>query len=190
MHFTALLTLVAALIPAVISVPAPSPQSAEIDVHLELKDVVGFFNERKAKTIPHQDANAPPGPTLPYPFFLKGHLLQGLDIIGPLPPLPYYQFLKDQLGEQGILSKQPTTFKLQGGKLLLGNKAVGLGPFEKRPIPAVLVHPQQGLNFTTTHQIGSEITTLVFVDPRFTFLGPKFVSGIGDRVEVGLRPRE
>lgn len=191
MHFIALLTLVAALIPAVIPVPAPSPQSAEIDVHLELKDVAGFFNEREAKTIPHQNTNAPPGPTLPYPFFLKGHLIQGLDIIGPLPPPLYYQFPKDQLGEQGILSKQPTTFRLQGGKLLLGNKAVGLsGPFEKLPVPVVLVHPQQGLNFITTHQIGSEITTLGFVDLRLTFLGPKFVSGIGDHVEVGFRPRE
>lgn len=192
MHYTALLTLVAALIPAVIPVPAPSPQSAEIDVHLELnsKDVAAFFNGREAQTIPHQNADAPPGPTLPYPFYLKGHLIQGLDIIGPLPPL-YYQFLKAQLGEQGILSGQHTTFRLQGGKLLLGDKAVGLsGPFERRPVPAVLVHPQQGLDFTIIHQTGSEIISLGFVDPSFTFLGPKFVSGIGDHVEVGFRPRE
>lgn len=195
MHFTALLTLAAAFIPAVTPVPAPSPQSAEIDVHLELssKDLSDFFDKHKAKTdAPHHDAeSAPPGQSLPYPFILKGHLLQGLEIIGPLPPLPYYQFAKVQLGEQGIISRHPTTFRLHNGKLLLGDKAVGLqGRFEKRPVPAVLVHPQQGLNFTATHLIGSEITTLRFVDERFTFLGPKFVSGIGDHVEVGLKPRE
>lgn len=193
MHFTALLTLLAAFIPAVTPVPAPSPESAEIDIHLELtsKDVADYFNEHKAKTDPHHDADASPGQTLPYPFTLKGHLIQGLETIGPLPPAPFYQFAKVHLGEQGILSRHPTTFKLQKGKLLIGNEAVGLhGQFEKRPVPAILVHPQQGLNFTATHLLGSEITTLRFVDERFTFLGPKFVSGIGDRVEVGLKPRE
>lgn len=193
MHLTALLTLAAAIIPAVTPVPAPSPQSAEIDVHLELssKDVADFFDEHKAKTEPHHDADAAPGQTLPYAFTLKGHLQQGLEIIGPLPPHPYYQFPKVHLDEQGILSRNPTTFRLHNGKLLIGDKAVGLhGQFEKRPVPAVLVHPQQGLNFTVTHLVGSEITTLRFVDERFTFLGPKFVSGFGDRVEVGLKPRE
>lgn len=152
------------MIPAVVPVPAPTPQPAEIDVHLELnsEDLAGFFHERKAKTTLHDNADAPPGPTLPYPFTLKGHLIQGLEIIGPLPPLPYYQFPKANLGEQGILSRHPTTFRLHGGKLLLGNKAVGLsGRFEKEPVPAVLVHPQQGL------------ITLRFSDPRFTFLGSR-----------------
>lgn len=193
MHFTALFTLVAAFIPAVTPVPAPSPQSAEIDVHLELtsKDVAGFFNERKAKTDPHQNADTPPGPTLPYSFTLKGHLIQGLEIIGPLPPLLYYQFVKNNLGEQGILSTHPTTYRLHNGKLVIEDKAVGLhGKLEKEPVPAILVHPQQGLNFTAVHLIGSKITTLRFADPRFTFLGSKFVSGVGDRVEIGFRPRE
>lgn len=202
MHFAALLTLAAAIIPAVTAVPAPSPQSAEIDVHLELssKDLADFFDEHKAEkkdpaTPAHHDAAnhaaPPPGQSLPYPFILKGHLLQGLEIIGPLPPTSYYQFPKAHLGEQGIISKQATTFKLHEGKLLIADKAVGLhGPFEKRPVPAVLVHPHQGLNFTAIHLIGSEITTLRFVDQRFTFLGPKFVSGIGDGVDVGLQPRE
>lgn len=193
MHYTALLTLVAALIPAVVPVPAPSPQSAEIDVHLELnsKDVAAFFNGREAKTIPHHNADAASGPTLSYPFILKGHLIQGLDIIDPQPPLLYYEFKKLQSGEQGILSGKPTAFRLQDGKLLLVDKAVGLsGSIENRPVPAVLVNPQQGLDFTIRNQIGSTITVLEFVDPRFTFLGPKFVSGIGDPVEVGFRPRE
>lgn len=195
MHLTALLTLAAAFIPAVTPVPAPSPQSAEIDVHLELtsKDVADFFDQHNTKTEPHQDADADaaPGQSLPYTFILRGHLIQGLGTFPPQLPLPFYQFPKVHLGEQGLLSRHPTIFRLHNGKLLIGDKAVGLhGRFEKRPVPAVLVHPQQGLNFTATHVIGNEITTLRFVDERFTFLGPKFVSGVGDRVEVGLKPRE
>lgn len=193
MHFTALLTLAAAFLPAVTPVPAPSPQSAEIDVHLELtsKDVADFFNDHKAETDPHHNADASPGQTLTYPFHLRGHLIQGLEIIGPQPPLPFYQFPKPHLGEQGILSRHPTIFRLRGGKLLIGDKAVGLrGRIEKVPVPAVLAHPQQGLNFTAAPLIGSKITTLRFSDQRLTFLGPKFVSGVGDHVEVGLRPRE
>lgn len=201
MHLTALLTLAAAFIPAVTPVPAPSPQSAEIDVHLELtsKDVADFFDQHNTKTDPHQDtdadanadADAAPGQSLPYTFILRGHLIQGLGTVPPQPPLPLYQFPKVHLGEQGFLSRRPTIFRLHNGKLLIGDKAVGLrGRFEKRPVPAVLVHPHQGLNFTATHVVGSEITTLRFVDERFTFLGPKFVSGVGDRVEVGFKPRE
>ncbi|MCJ1348520.1 hypothetical protein MMC31_006752 [Peltigera leucophlebia] len=193
MHFTALLTLVALLIPAVIPVPAPSPQSAEIDIHLELnsKDLAGVFNEREAKTNPHNNADAPNVPNLPYPFFLKGNLTQGLEIIGPLPPLPYYYFPEVRLGEQGIISVNATVFRLQGGKLRVGDFAVGLSrPFVEKPVPAVLVPPQNGLNFIAEHPLGSDKIFVRFVDRTFTFLGPKFVSNIGDGVEVGRQPVE
>lgn len=193
MHFTPLLALLATLIPAATPVPAPSPQSAEIDVHLELtsKDLSRFFKEHKAKTNPHPNADAQPGQTLPYPFTLKGHLIQGLETIGPKPPPLYYQFPRANLGEQGILSGKPTTFRLQDGKLALEDKAVGLnGPFERAPISAILVHPQQALSFTASRPSGSEKTLLNFADSRFSFLGPKFVSGPGDRIEVGFRPGE
>ena len=221
MHLTALLSLVAAFIPAVTPVPAPSPQSTEIDIHLELTSKEGadisFSNEPKAKAAKETDAHAhahhhlldhdtvntdatPPGHTLPYVFSLKGHLIQGLETIAPLPPIPFYDFAKIQLGEQGILSAtRPSTFRLHNGKLLIGgiggvgdnSLAVGLhGRFQKTPVPAVLVHPQQALNFTATPQLGGKKLILTFQDQRFTFLGPKFISGIGDRVEVGLRPRE
>lgn len=48
MHFTALLALVTVLIPAVTPTPAALPQSAEIDIHLELnsKHLTGLFNGR------------------------------------------------------------------------------------------------------------------------------------------------
>lgn len=193
MHFTPLLALLAALIPAATPVPAPSPQSAEINVHLELtsKDLDGLFKEHKAKTNPHPNADAQPGPTLPYSFTLVGHLIQGLGIIGREPPPLYYQFAKADLGERGILSRNPTTFRLQNGKLVVEDKAVGLhGRFEKAPVSAILVQTQQGLNFTVSNSSGGKKPILNFADQRFTFLGPKFVSGLGDRVEVGLRPSE
>lgn len=102
MHFTlALLTLVAALIPAITPSPAPSPQSAKIDIHLELspKDVAGFSNDHKAETHAHSDAKALPVPilSLDYSFKLKAHLIHGLVIIDPKPETLYYEFVKGEL---------------------------------------------------------------------------------------------
>lgn len=204
MHFTTLLALVTVLIPAVISTPVASPQSAEIDIHLELnsKDLTGLFNGREAKTDSDYDTEAFPGPSLPYPFRLKGHLEHGIAIAypgpGPAPrPSPYYyRFESPRLGHQGILSSHPSTFRLQNGKLLLEDQAVGLRePFEKGPTPAVLTNPTLGLNFTIDRPIESNLELLRIVEPRFCeprliFQGPKFFSGEGDPVGINLPPCE
>lgn len=107
MHFTTLLALVTVLVPAVTPTPTASLQSAGIDIHLELKskDLTGLFNGREAKTDSDYDTEALPGPSLGYPFRLKGHLEQGLEVIIP-PPAPYYHFESPRLGSQGILSNK------------------------------------------------------------------------------------
>lgn len=197
MHFTALLALVTVLIPAVTPTPAALPQSAEIDIHLELnsKDLTGLFNGRKAKTDSDYDTAAVLGPSLSYPFRLKGHLEHGRELFVHGPTL-YYRFESPRLGHQGILSSHPSTFRLGNGKLLLEDQAVGLRePFEKGPAPVVLINPTLGLNFTIDRPIGSNLELLRIVEPRFCeprliFQGPELVSGEGDPVGIDLTPCE
>lgn len=192
MHFTALLTSITALIPVFIPAVAPSTQSAELNVHLKFnpKDAAGPFIQRKAKTDP-KNAEVPPGSSLPNPFYLKGYLEQGLVVIDSPSPL-YYQFSKAYLGEHGTLANQATAFRLQAGKLVLGDYAVGLNdPFEEEPLSAILVHPQQGLNFTVDSQIENKLLVLRIVDLKpLIFQGPSFISGIDDSVNIGLTPSE
>lgn len=103
MHLTAFLALVTALISAATPSPGAQPQTAEIDIHLELnsKDVSSSsVNQRETKQDPKYHAKQI-GPTLGYPFRLKGHLEYGVPIF-PEPPPPYYQFPKRSWLEQGI----------------------------------------------------------------------------------------
>lgn len=159
-------------------------------LELNSKDIAGFFNERNTKTGPHYNAEAP-GSTLPYQFFHKAQLLQGIGAVGTLQPPLYYDFPNPDLGKQGILSRNPIPFRFLDGKLVLANKAVGLGePVKDFPVQAIVVNQQQGLDLAVEHQIGSDKLTLRFDDGRLTFLGPKFYSGERDVVTVGFNPSE
>ena len=170
-HITGSIALVTALISAATPFPAALPQTAEINIHLELKskDVTGSFNERKAKQGPNYDAKLI-GPSLGYPFRLKEYLHPEFadPLLPPLPQSSHYQFKQGSYFEQGILSC-PTIFRLENGKLVGGNKEVGLSrPFEKGPAPAILPPRDQGLNFTTDREIGGErLLLLRIVEPRF-----------------------
>lgn len=200
MHITGFLVLVTALISAATPSPAALPQTAEIDIHLELKskDVTGSFNEHNAKQDPNYDAKLI-GPSLAYSFRLKGYLHPEFadPLLPPLPPPPYYQFKKGSYFEQGILSRDPTIFRLEKGKLVVGNKEVGLSrPFEKGPAAAILLPRDQGLNFTTEREIGGERLHLLriveprFCEPKLTFQGDRIHSGPGSLVNINFVPRE
>lgn len=200
MHISGFLVLVTAFISAATPSPAALPQTAEIDIHLELKskDVTGSFNEHKAKQDPNYDAKLV-GPSLAYSFRLKGYLHPEFadPLLPPLPPPPYYQFKKGSYFEQGILSRDPTIFRLEKGKLVVGNKEVGLSrPFEKGPAAAILLPRDQGLNFTTEREIGGERLHLLriveprFCEPKLTFQGDRIHSGPGSLVNINFVPRE
>ncbi len=198
MHITAFLALVTALISAATPSPSALPQTAEIDIHLELnsKDATGSFNERKAKQDPNYHAKQT-GPSLGYPFRLKGHLEYGVPHFPDPPPAPYYQFKKGSWLEQGILSSDPTIFRLENGKLVVRNNEVGLlRPFEKGPAPAILVLRGRGLNFTIDREIGGERLLLLriveprFCEPRLIFQGDSIHSGPGTLVNINFAPSE
>lgn len=199
-HISAFLVLVTALISAAPAHLQPHwpPQTAEIDIHLELnsKDVTGSFKEGETK--PDLNYNAIPiGRSLGFPFRLKGHLKYGILPFPEEPPPPYYQFRRGSLLEQGILSRLPTTFKLEQGKLLVGDREVGLlRPFEKGPAPAILVRKGRGLSFTFDREIGGErLLVLRIVEPRFCepkliFQGDSFLSGPGSLANIDIEPRK